>query len=1124
MGNGVNSKLGVFSSRSKEFQSVVPFSDTSDNISNVVEGSFKKNSVSSSKSHKTAPAPFPLEAESDTKSFQSKDTEKMTPYTSDKKNITILDSASPIDASPVETTQIESSCAAFDFQLTEGQIRRGRMADCETECSQITKDVYVGGYYVAGKLDVLQQHKITRIVNCSSAVVPNHFIEMEGMKYISLNMVDGRQDDICWFLCEVLQFIISARKSGERVLIHCEKGVSRSCSYAIAYRMWITGSSWKEAFEYVKEKRSVCAPNTAFTCNLIEIGEILSRNTSTLNLIFRCAFHLPHDAATPVLKLCRSSESRKIITPSTSLLDPKGVFLIRALREPSATSTESSQEHFLFMWCGSESSDSTADIVERLAKNMFGIITRAVAVFRVKQGEESALFKEFLLDDGPFSSETIHQWKDYFDCRPTTNIVPEDMLVAQRSFEASVSESFEKKVPFTLAIPKLSKTTELPPLNTEMDSTIDSKDSPTHLPQVNTMVEDELKLSASSVDAVTKNISASTAPNTFDGSICTSPLQVLSDTNCNIENAKLNSFEAAELDNSQKSDELRSSTHNRNIPRISTFNLTVTSNKHKDLDNSIERSNINNITVPPLKDSALFLSLPSVVTQREETTITEESGISLEINTSRIDSSDNSNTPQATTNSNGKSLPATFSLALPLQCKPTTYGSSPSDNEKPPLNRSSSSKSTLLSNRSRETLRDASSPYPSPFESSNSKPLASMSSSSASPRNALTSEATSEAEYTPHLIPSSSKTKLGLLSLAGAGIASLGVGQRPISSERERRGIFVSPRVAPQPGIPINAASADSTVTEVLTQTTTSNEKVDKSLSSSSSKSTFSHTAMSETTRLASPPSPSSSVSSATVNDSTQRGLKGMAVSLLMNSNTSIGIAEVGSNRTGSASTRAPLPNNDNFGSPIQTTTYLSRSSSKENDTSLALPLRLLQSGRLTPNSDRLPEHIGLSRGPTPVEELTPGGSKLKRDQELRSEDIFGVKKKRSESGLPVVISKPTLYQAIKSGPNKNSTQLDPNGFEWQAMGVYDEEDLIETCMLLLLSPHNQHFLWIGSEFEVEMDEDSDKAYLDWASKVAAGEVKFENLVGKHLLVNSIQIERGGSESDVFWTIFNEGC
>jgi hypothetical protein len=130
---------------------------------------------------------------------------------------------------------------AFDFQLTEGQIRRGRMADCETECSQITKEVFVSGYYVAARLEILRAHGITRIVNCSSAVIENHFSNVEGMKYLALNMVDGRQDDISWFLCEVLQFIVDAKMSGERVLIHCEKGVSRSCSFAIAYRMWSTG-------------------------------------------------------------------------------------------------------------------------------------------------------------------------------------------------------------------------------------------------------------------------------------------------------------------------------------------------------------------------------------------------------------------------------------------------------------------------------------------------------------------------------------------------------------------------------------------------------------------------------------------------------------------------------------------------------------------------------------------------------------------------------------------------------------------------------------------------------------------------------------------------------------------
>jgi hypothetical protein len=61
------------------------------------------------------------------------------------------------------------------------------------------------------------------------------------------------------------------------------------------------GGSWKDGFDYVKSRRACCAPNTAFTCNLIEISECLKsdwRNNTAA--IFRCAAHLiPHDPNTP---------------------------------------------------------------------------------------------------------------------------------------------------------------------------------------------------------------------------------------------------------------------------------------------------------------------------------------------------------------------------------------------------------------------------------------------------------------------------------------------------------------------------------------------------------------------------------------------------------------------------------------------------------------------------------------------------------------------------------------------------------------------------------------------------------------------------------------------------------
>lgn len=129
-----------------------------------------------------------------------------------------------------------------DFDNTEGQLRRGGMADCEFECSQITKFLFVAGHRVAENLELLKEKKITRIVNCASAISPNYHEGYSDIKYLTMNLVDGRQEDISWFICAVINFVYEGTSRGENTLIHCERGISRSCSFVIAYRMWSTGN------------------------------------------------------------------------------------------------------------------------------------------------------------------------------------------------------------------------------------------------------------------------------------------------------------------------------------------------------------------------------------------------------------------------------------------------------------------------------------------------------------------------------------------------------------------------------------------------------------------------------------------------------------------------------------------------------------------------------------------------------------------------------------------------------------------------------------------------------------------------------------------------------------------
>lgn len=156
-----------------------------------------------------------------------------------------FDQVDELDEDDSPHTHIKSSSSfvfdEFDFDKKESQIRIERMAECEFECSQITDFLYVSGYYVAGDLGRIRSNEITQVINCAASVVGSHFMNLAEMKYLNLHMVDGKQDDISWFVCDVIQCIIKAKEEGRNVLLHCEKGVSRSCSFAIAFMMWLEG-------------------------------------------------------------------------------------------------------------------------------------------------------------------------------------------------------------------------------------------------------------------------------------------------------------------------------------------------------------------------------------------------------------------------------------------------------------------------------------------------------------------------------------------------------------------------------------------------------------------------------------------------------------------------------------------------------------------------------------------------------------------------------------------------------------------------------------------------------------------------------------------------------------------
>jgi histidinol-phosphate aminotransferase len=77
--------------------------------------------------------------------------------------------------------------------------------------------------------------------------------------YRNLYFPDGIYIKPLGLIGECTEFIREQLQSGQRVLVHCAEGISRSCAIGAAY-LYECGMSLDEALELIRSKRPIVAP------------------------------------------------------------------------------------------------------------------------------------------------------------------------------------------------------------------------------------------------------------------------------------------------------------------------------------------------------------------------------------------------------------------------------------------------------------------------------------------------------------------------------------------------------------------------------------------------------------------------------------------------------------------------------------------------------------------------------------------------------------------------------------------------------------------------------------------------------------------------------------------------
>ncbi|CAD2098632.1 protein tyrosine phosphatase, putative [Plasmodium vinckei brucechwatti] len=176
---------------------------------------------------------------------------------------------------------------------TSSKRKDGKLEGVINKCNEIYKNkIFVSDYiYVLDKLNI-EKNKITHIINAAGYECKNIFEDI--YHYKTYYLKDDMYDDIYFVLLDSFYFIktIIEQNNENKILIHCNKGISRSIIIIIFFLMNELNIDYFNAFKMVKKKRKLANPNMNLITQLLtifnqkkEITTLVQCDNNNTNLI-----------------------------------------------------------------------------------------------------------------------------------------------------------------------------------------------------------------------------------------------------------------------------------------------------------------------------------------------------------------------------------------------------------------------------------------------------------------------------------------------------------------------------------------------------------------------------------------------------------------------------------------------------------------------------------------------------------------------------------------------------------------------------------------------------------------------------------------------------------------------